>query len=62
MSELRAARDHYLARHADFDPGREPAWLAKLRAEAKSAFGEAGLPDTRQEEWRYTPVTALAKR
>jgi len=63
MSPLETARDHYLARFEDFRraQGAEPGWLAALRSEAASAFGESGLPSTRLEEWRYTNVTPLAK-
>ena len=56
-----AARDHYLAQHAGIVPGREPAWLAALRSDAVSAFADAGLPHTRQEEWRYTNVSPIAR-
>jgi Fe-S cluster assembly protein SufD len=56
-----AARDHYLAQHAGIVPGREPAWLAALRADAVTAFADAGLPHTRQEEWRYTNVSPIAR-
>jgi Fe-S cluster assembly protein SufD len=61
VSDLEAARDHFLALHAQLAPGDEPAWLAALRREAKSAFADAGLPSTRLEEWRYTNPAALAK-
>jgi Fe-S cluster assembly protein SufD len=63
MEPLEAARDHYLARHAAFAPARagEPAWLARLRRDAISAFADAGLPHTRLEAWRHTNVTPLAR-
>jgi len=61
VSELDAARDHFLALHAQLDPGGEPAWLASLRREARAAFADAGFPSTKLEEWRYTNAAALAK-
>ena len=63
MSALSDARDHYLARHAEFARAlsAESAALAGLRRDALAAFGDAGLPSTRQEEWRYTNVTPIAK-
>ena len=40
---------------------REPIWLAGLRAEARDAFLAHGLPTTRDEDWRYTPLAKLDK-
>lgn len=39
--------------------GREPAWLAPLRAAAMGRFAERGLPTLRDEAWRYTDVSPL---
>ncbi|MGH0033325.1 MAG: Fe-S cluster assembly protein SufD [Myxococcota bacterium] len=61
MSELDAARDRHLALLAELAPAGDPAWLARLRADAKQAFADAGFPSTKQEEWRYTNLTPLAK-
>jgi Fe-S cluster assembly protein SufD len=63
MSALEAARDRFLALHEGFAASRvgEPAWLARLRADALGAFREQGLPHTRLEEWRHTNVTPLAR-
>jgi Fe-S cluster assembly protein SufD len=41
--------------------GADPAWLRRLREEGAALLAERGLPSTRQEEWRYTNVTPLAK-
>jgi Fe-S cluster assembly protein SufD len=62
-SILAAARDRQVAQHAAFAAGlaAEPSWLASLRREAIDAFAAAGVPDTRQEEWRYTNVAPIAK-
>ena len=64
MSALADARDRLLALQADIAAARrgEPAWLARLRVEARERFAEQGLPDTRQEEWRYTSLAELARQ
>jgi Fe-S cluster assembly protein SufD len=63
MSELDAARDRLLvlAERSGGRLGDAPAWLRSLRAEAAASFAAQGLPSTRQEEWRYTNVAALAR-
>ncbi|MGH8163590.1 MAG: Fe-S cluster assembly protein SufD, partial [Rhodanobacteraceae bacterium] len=43
-------------------PGSGIAWLDSARAEAMAAFLAAGLPDTRNELWKYTALRALAQR
>ncbi|MBZ0254553.1 Fe-S cluster assembly protein SufD [bacterium] len=40
--------------------GQEPAWLSEIRKEAFARFDEMGFPTTRQEEWRFTNIRALA--
>ena len=42
-------------------PGAGPAWLGALRASAYARFAALGLPTTRDEEWKYTSVAALAR-
>jgi Fe-S cluster assembly protein SufD len=39
----------------------EPEWLREQRLRAQSVFGETPMPDTRPEEWRYTPIADLLK-
>ncbi len=34
----------------------EPDWLRARRKEAYRVFAETPMPDTRPEEWRYTPI------
>jgi Fe-S cluster assembly protein SufD len=36
------------------------AWLRDVRRRAIDRFAEVGLPTTRDEEWRFTPVTPIA--
>ncbi len=38
----------------------EPAWLRAARSRAAATFRDEGLPTTRDEEWRFTPLTGLA--
>jgi len=38
-----------------------PAWIAAMRREAMGRFSELGFPTTRQEEWRFTNVSAIAR-
>ena len=35
--------------------------VAELRRSAMQRFGELGFPDTRQEEWRFTDVSPIAR-
>lgn len=46
---------------ADALPGRDLEWLARRRAEARADFRRMGLPTTKHEEWRYTPLRELAE-
>ncbi|HWG66271.1 MAG TPA: Fe-S cluster assembly protein SufD [Rhodanobacteraceae bacterium] len=43
-------------------PGSGLAWLDAARAEALQAFATRGLPDQRNELWKYTSLRALAQR
>src|SRR5216684_3724783 len=39
----------------------EPAWLQSLRENSFDQFEQAGFPNIKQEEWKYTNVTSIAK-
>lgn len=41
--------------------GRELPWLRELRENAFARFCEVGFPTTRDEDWRFTNVSAIAK-
>jgi Fe-S cluster assembly protein SufD len=41
--------------------GQHLPWLRKLRADAFARFCEAGFPTTRDEDWRFTNVTGIAR-
>lgn len=38
-----------------------PAWLEKLRRQAYERFSALGFPTTKDEEWKYTNVSPIAK-
>jgi Fe-S cluster assembly protein SufD len=49
-------------RQARQEPGAgEPPWLQNLRENSFTKFEQAGFPNTKQEEWKYTNVTPIAK-
>lgn len=56
-----AAQDSLLTGFDEFTQARatEPAWLRASRARAAATFRDEGLPTTRNEEWRFTPVTGI---
>jgi len=57
------AMDRFLADHGSFSGnggGAAPGWLKEMRAGALARFSEHGFPTTRQEEWRFTSVQAIA--
>src|SRR5437764_7084992 len=41
---------------------KHPAWLRALREDAFARFCKTGFPTTRDEDWRFTNVNAIAKR
>jgi Fe-S cluster assembly protein SufD len=54
----------YLESFSEFSKhsaGRDLGWLRKLRADAFARFCEVGFPTTRDEDWRFTNVAAIAK-
>jgi Fe-S cluster assembly protein SufD len=64
MSVVAVDRDAYRAgfeRFAAARAGSDPAWLRERRAAAIARFVEKGLPTSRDESWRHTPVAPLAK-
>ncbi|MYD35788.1 MAG: Fe-S cluster assembly protein SufD [Dehalococcoidia bacterium] len=54
-----AARDYHAAR-----AGRDPEWIADIRAEALDSFRELGLPTARRgnEEYKYTDIRPLVRQ
>ncbi len=53
----------YLDAFSDFTSrtARQPAWLRDLRELAFVRFSETGFPTTRNEDWRFTNVNAIAQ-
>ena len=47
---------------ADDLPGRNLLWLEAIRQQAAQGFAAGGFPSLREEEWKYTNVTALEKK
>src|SRR5262245_29308369 len=63
MTTALAGTDRYLAEFEILErrnATRTPAWLAELRRAAMERFVERGFPTTRDEDWRYTKLAALA--
>jgi Fe-S cluster assembly protein SufD len=55
-------RNYLEAFHAfGADASRQPAWLHALRERGFARFCEAGFPTTRNEDWRFTNVNAMAQ-
>ncbi len=54
------ALDLTAAGPAPLAPG--PDWLALRREEARDRFARRGLPDAREEAWRYTRLAPVARR
>jgi Fe-S cluster assembly protein SufD len=49
-------------RQARQEPGAgEPSWLQNLRDNSFDQFARGGFPNVKQEEWKYTNVTPIAK-
>ena len=61
MTAPAVTRDRFLAAYdrVTGDGRRRPAWLRRLRDEAATRFRESGLPGTRDEDWKYTSLSAL---
>jgi Fe-S cluster assembly protein SufD len=43
-------------------PGQSLPWLQQLRTDALAKFSANGFPSLREEEWRYTNVSAIEKK
>lgn len=57
------ARDLYASRFDGFVArrgGSDPAWLTTIRRNAFARFQAQGMPTTRDEDWRFTPIAPIA--
>jgi Fe-S cluster assembly protein SufD len=62
---VEATLGHYVNTHETAKgqlPGAKLGWLNDARQQALGQFCELGFPTTRDEDWKYTRVTALQKR
>ncbi|WP_371822486.1 Fe-S cluster assembly protein SufD [Methylococcus sp. EFPC2] len=56
---------HYLEQYPQLAatlPGRDLPWLNAKRRAALAQFSAGGFPSPREEEWKYTNVTAIEKK
>jgi Fe-S cluster assembly protein SufD len=64
VTTLDAAQAHYVSRFADCEAqltGASPEWLVPIRRAAIERFAELGFPTRKNEAWKYTSVSKLAK-
>ncbi|KAF3982255.1 MAG: Fe-S cluster assembly protein SufD [Methylococcales symbiont of Hymedesmia sp. n. MRB-2018] len=61
MSGLQNYKTDYQQIQADL-PGQSLAWLQQIRIDAFSVFSDTGFPSLREEEWRYTNISAIEKK
>ena len=64
MNAVMEEQDNYLASFGRLEKslgGREPSWLQALRSASIDRFAELGFPTVRDEDWRFTNVTPLAR-
>jgi len=59
MSSVREIPSGLQRRLAGLEPIPGNGWLAALRADAIGRFREAGIPTTRDEDWKYTSLKPL---
>ena len=60
-SVMDSYRNAFSAAAADL-PGTGEPWLQQTREQAFARFTELGFPTARDEDWKYTRVTPVAKR
>jgi Fe-S cluster assembly protein SufD len=64
VTTLDAAQAHFVSRFGDCESGladSSPSWLAPIRRAAIERFAELGFPTRRNEAWKYTSVSEIAK-
>jgi Fe-S cluster assembly protein SufD len=54
-------RNYLEAFHTLGSEGQKPSWLRALRERGFARFCETGFPTTRDEDWRFTNVNAIAQ-
>ncbi len=64
VAHIETKLQSWLENYTDFGKkavGRNLPWLHRLREEAFARFCETGFPTTRDEDWRFTNVAAIAR-
>jgi len=64
VTTLDAAQAHFVSRFGECEAqlaGSSPAWLAPVRRAAIERFAELGFPTRKNEAWKYTSVSEIAK-
>jgi len=62
---MSSAVHSYISEYLDLAsalPGQSLPWLQQLRRDALDKFSAQGFPAPREEEWRYTSVSAIEKK
>jgi Fe-S cluster assembly protein SufD len=59
--DARTTFEARIARLAGEIARTEPAWLRARRSVARARFAELGLPSQRNEDWRFTSVSEIAR-
>ena len=65
MSAVIESGSQYTAEYSNVEaklPGQSLAWLKTYRSEALAKFSKTGFPSAREEEWRFTNVSAIEKK
>ncbi len=52
----------YLDAYGNSSGHVEPGWLGQLRETSIATFAAAGIPGTREEEWKYTNLACLKNK
>src|SRR5580765_2848236 len=61
-NEMTAETSPYLEQFARFEKQTQPpAWLFPLRKAGISSFAEQGFPTIKDEDWRFTNVSPIAR-
>ena len=63
MSSVAERQETFLAEHGRFVKNRgasAPVWVRELRERGAARFAALGFPTVRQEDWRFTNVSAVA--
>jgi Fe-S cluster assembly protein SufD len=64
VTTLDAAQAHFVSRFGECEAqlaGSSPDWLAPVRRAAIERFAELGFPTRKNEAWKYTSVSEIAK-